>query len=216
MRYQKITFTNKTKHNSSKLGGLPWIDTHADWPRDPETGSDLLLLLTLENSLLTNLFPEMSIPDSHCVSVFVGFDPLSRACARRLTIHEQADRPKLKTSPSKVISHKKSTRPCAAASGVSPLTEMAISISSVKTEEVDSDMPDRGTVFSKVGGIPGWAQDPIRIPKQTYVLQLSESDFWPYSRAHAGILGGGTGFLFLKNTQKRGLGEIGSFFIQFS
>ena len=82
--------------------------------------------------------------------------------------------------------------------------------------EVDRvpDLPDCGTIRSKIGGTPAWAQDIVEIPDHRYVLQFYESDIVAFSRPHVGIFAGGNGFLFLKSPLIEG-GE-GAFFIQFT
>lgn len=213
MQYQKINFNDTVGLKHSKFGGLPWLDNQNIWPS--ESGLPFLFLLSIESDFIVNLYPDIVFPDDCCISVFVCFNASSRKCVRQLAIHEESETSKVGTLFSKVILHKRSLIPCIPPlSAPTILTELGLELGPVEFEEVDKDMPDRGTIFSKLGGIPGWAQDPISIPGYKYVLQISELDFWQKSPIHAGLLGGDIGFLFLK--QPDSLGEVGVFFIQFS
>jgi len=215
MRYQKIVMSPTDDIFVSRIGGLPLLETSDSWPLDPNTGRPLLLLATIQTGFLSDLFPQFAFADEHCISIFVCFDSSSRICVRRLAIQEQSQIEKIGNEASKVILHKRSRTPCDPPNNApKPLAMLRMKLNSPADEESDPSMPDRGTIFSKVGGIPGWAQDPIDLPGYTYVLQISEHDIWRINPGHAGLLANDTGFLFLRSLHE--FGESGAFFIQFS
>jgi hypothetical protein len=75
-----------------------------------------------------------------------------------------------------------------------------------------ADGKHAGDMASKVGGLAGWAQDPIKLDGMKYVLQLSERLFGKGRHAHGRIFGGDCGFLLLN--ENLAPGKAGVWIIQ--
>lgn len=215
MLYREIRFTDTDDPFATRVGGLPLLEDPGDWPVNPDTGVPLLLLASIRRGFWDDLYPQFKIPDDCCLSVFVCFDERTRKCIRNLSVQSQSKIANLKSGASKVLLHKCAKAVCAQPMGASvPITMKHMTLDPQAEEEIDQTMPDRGTIISKIGGMPGWAQDPIAIPGYTYVLQLHDQSIEEISPKHRGIFESDLGFLFLKDSFEPG--EAGCFFIQFT
>jgi hypothetical protein len=111
--------------------------------------------------------------------------------------------------------HPAADKPCKPPKGAPPAIAMkAMSLKADPEGDKSSRMKDRGDNLSKVGGIPGWIQDPIKVPSRTYVMQFEDYEIGKLSKDHGGLFGDGNGYVFLK----KGLPakDPGVFFVQFS
>jgi hypothetical protein len=215
MYYQEIFFNETDDPFLTRLGGAPLLPSTDAWPHNPQSGSPLILLASLRNSFLAGLFPQFVIPDDYCLSVFVCLDHRNMDCINSLSVQSQAEVHKKNNGSSRVLLHKCATQPCNPPANVPDLIPMRqMTLGNPAGEEEDPAMPDRGLIIPKIGGIPGWAQDPIVIPDHTYVMQLDDYSIGKLSSAHKGIFEHDLGFLFLKSSFEPG--EAGAFFIQYT
>ena len=220
MAYYEIAFSNTGDPSLSRIGGLPLLTDKDAWPRYPETGKPLLHLATFRDDFFSDFSKEISFPDDHCLSVFILFDDSTslarvKAC-RALAVHGESDIAKLQKGASRVLLYEVGSSPCEApANAPEPIPMMKMELRYHPEEDANPYMSDRGSLGSKLGGRPGWGQDPIDIPGYRYVLQMAESPIRNISpKKHSAIFQGGIGFLFLReeiNSEDPGL-----FFIQFT
>lgn len=214
MPYEVIKFVEGNNVQESRVGGLPLLKDAADWPRHPTTGKPLLFLASITGDFFCNIFPELIIPNGYCMSLFMCFDYSNRTCVREVCVHEQDQIDKFANGSTRVLIHKAGSpvEPPPEAPATLPLMLMKREYRS--EEDLVPDLPDSGTMYSKVGGTPAWAQDVIEIPDHIFALQLYEADIVAFSPSHAELFAGGNGFLFLKPPLQGG--ESGVFFIQFT
>ncbi|MFP5261310.1 MAG: DUF1963 domain-containing protein [Blastocatellia bacterium] len=215
MLYRRIRFTDTDDPFATRVGGLPLLEDPGDWPVNPDTGVPLLLLASIRRSFLDDIYSQFNIPHDCCLSIFVCFDERTMKCISKLSVQSQSEIANLKSGAAKVLLHKCAEAVCSQPAGaIVPITMKQMTLDPQAQEEKDPRMPDRGKIISKVGGIPGWAQDPIAIPGYTYVLQLHDQSIEEISPKHGGIFESDLGFLFLKDSFEPG--EAGCFFIQFT
>lgn len=188
------------------------MDSDSNWPKDSETGEELALLASLPGSFWQDAGAKL--PNGYCLSIFLKHASGDRKTLRRMAVHEQSQQSKLSAAPIKVLIHHMA-QPAISSTHTMPVTPMLeIKLKAPAEEDRDPAMPDRGTTVSKLGGVPGWAQDEINIPGHKYVLQFEELELAKACPAWAGVFGGGNGFLFIK--ELKGNIESGIFFVQFT
>lgn len=214
MAYEKMIFKVTDDIMEARLGGLPILDDRVAWPTDPETGEQLLLLASLPASFWLKTNIGALLPAQCCLSIFMKHPQGDRKAVRRMTVHEDSQLPNISSAPVKVLIHRTadSIRPDGVVGAIYPM--LTIGLEAHSEVDRDPEMTDRGTTFSKVGGVPGWGQDEIHVPDHIFALQLEEFEI---GRACAGwfeVFGGGVGFLFVQC--KEGIIESGVFFVQFT
>lgn len=214
MAYHKINFSPTQDNGTTRLGGLPMIDP-AEWPRFPMTGQPLLPLLSITGDFLAPVFPDYAIPAGHTLTVFTVCDPANYDTIIALQMNDDQDLPNLKKGGSLVLLHKTAAAPCPAPGGCPALIPMQkLELEAVPDGDDDAKAKGShaGDMASKVGGMAGWAQDPIKLDGMKYVLQLSERLFGKGRHAHGRIFGGDCGFLLLN--EKLAPGKAGIWIIQ--
>jgi hypothetical protein len=214
MAYHRINFSLTQDTGITRLGGLPMIADPAEWPKFPMTGQPLLPLLSITGDFLVPVFPEYSIPAGHTLTLFTVCDPGNYDTIIALQMQDSEDLRHLNSGASLVLLHKTAAAPCPAPAGCPALIPMK-KLELEAVPDGDDDIAKgclSGDMASKVGGIAGWAQDPVDLEGMKYVLQLSEGLFGKGRHAHGRIFGGDCGFLLLN--EKLAPGKAGIWIIQ--
>jgi hypothetical protein len=204
------------------FGGFPWIENEDNWPICPQTGENMLHLMTILPSIMGDSFSE-----DNCVSIFISFDvdvnkSPKKTLSDNYTFHESKDIDKLKSGFSKVIMTKKADKPLNSgkAKFVLPFKNIEKRPYTDKEYEEEKTLVEEanmGIDKSKFMGIPFFEQDIID-PSMRYffLLQLNEWDIDVFAEEYKGIFQGGLGYVYLdRNIKKIQIGkDAGFFFIQ--
>lgn len=215
MAYHKIKFSSTKDPKVTRVGGLPLIADASDWPRFPKTGKPLLLLMSLSGDFLTPEFPDCKIPEGHCISVFCVFDPRDYDTTIALQMNDNQDLPNLAKGGSLVLLHPTANVPCQAPEGAPPeipMKQMTLEAVADGDDQSREEGNHAGDVENKVGGMPGWAQEAIKLEGLRYVLQLNEGFLPKGKNPHAGIFDHETAFLML--SEKLTPGKAGILILQ--
>lgn len=220
--YEPLWTERRRPGDDSWIGGMPRMPPKTAWPIDAASGRAMTHMLSLGHETLKATVGAIAWPQDACVSVFVAVPEKpsdTSVCARLHGVGAKDDTLPCDPSVSAVLMHRGGAaiaRPPVVKGSSTPnvlIRSFGLRFESTQ-EEVVVDRWSNNT-DTKLGGAPGWVQDLVVVPGNTFLMQLNCAVFATMggSRMVAAI-GDGTAYAFIDPKPKFGL--IGHLFLQSS
>ena len=220
--YEPLWTERRRPGDDSWLGGVPRMPPKTAWPIDAASGRAMTHMLSLGHETLKATVGAIAWPQDACVSVFVAVPekPSDASVHARLQgVGLEDDTLPCDPSASAVLMHRGG-----AAIAMPPVVKgsstpnLLIPCLGLRFESTQDEVVVNGCsniTDTKLGGAPGWVQDPVVVPGKTFLMQLNCYLFATMggSRLVAAI-GDGTAYAFIDPKPKFGL--IGHLFLQSS